>query len=85
MLETVRIRRQGYPVRFSFADFAGRFQFLLPPEERKAILEKPKDGSIMLIKYVKLPTTDYQIGKTKIFMKDRPAALYYYFFFFCFC
>jgi len=51
MLETVRIRRQGYPVRFAFQDFVDRFQFL-PPAEHKLLAQQSKGGCVDVIKYI---------------------------------
>jgi len=74
MLETVRIRRQGYPVRFAFQDFVDRFQFLLPPAERKLLAQKGKGGCVDIIKLIGLAPGDCVYGKSKIFFKDKPAS-----------
>jgi len=64
MLETVKVRKQGYPVRFAFADFVERFQYVLPPKERK--LSKNKSGCSDLVNAVGLSKPDFIIGKTKV-------------------
>jgi len=74
MLETVRIRRQGYPVRFAFQDFVDRFQFLLAPAERKLLAQKGKGGCADIIKLIGLAPGDCVYGKSKIFFKDKPAS-----------
>jgi len=30
MMETIRIRRAGYPIRHSFTEFVERYRFLIP-------------------------------------------------------
>ncbi|XP_047230270.1 unconventional myosin-IXb isoform X4 [Girardinichthys multiradiatus] len=66
MLETVRIRRSGYPAKYTFQEFIEQFRVLLPKnssasEEDIAELLKTKMG---------LNPTTYQIGKTKVFLKE---------------
>ena len=64
MMETVRIRRSGYPVRRVFDDFLFRYNVLgrqlspsLGPKEKcTAILQQYNVGS----------TKDWQTGKTKV-------------------
>ena len=70
MMETIRIRRAGYPIRHAFGEFIKRYRLLdpaIPPpggEDQKncealaiSILGAPVDG-------------DWQMGATKIFFKD---------------
>lgn len=75
MMETIRIRRAGYPIRHTFADFVERYRVLCPPmagvpysligDMRRATLDICETvfprGS---------PAADYQLGKTKVFLKD---------------
>ncbi|XP_041086324.1 unconventional myosin-IXb-like isoform X5 [Polyodon spathula] len=65
MLETVRIRHSGYSAKYTFQEFVGQFRVLLPKnsctsqEEVSALFEK-----------MGFNKNNYQIGKTKVFMKE---------------
>jgi len=70
MLETIRIRKQGYPSRPKFKDFVYRYKVLGFPcradvpgtaQSCRQILEKAGVDS-------------YQVGKTKVFLKDKHAG-----------
>ncbi|XP_075467349.1 unconventional myosin-IXb isoform X3 [Ascaphus truei] len=65
MLETVRIRRSGYSAKYTFQDFANQFQVLLPKSAAT-----PKDAIAELLERLGLHPHNYQIGKTKVFMKE---------------
>ncbi|XP_028840305.1 unconventional myosin-VIIa-like isoform X2 [Denticeps clupeoides] len=71
MMETIRIRRAGYPIRYSFAEFVDRYRVLLPgvsPAYKQVDLR----GTCQRIVAAVLRTDhDWQIGKTKIFLKDH--------------
>ncbi|KAL5482212.1 hypothetical protein EMCRGX_G022508 [Ephydatia muelleri] len=64
MLETARIRQAGYAYRLPFAEFAQRYDVLLSPRYTSA---DPVTSCRGILHYAKI--TDYQIGKTKIFLK----------------
>uniref|UniRef100_A0A672Z2N9 Myosin VIIAb n=1 Tax=Sphaeramia orbicularis TaxID=375764 RepID=A0A672Z2N9_9TELE len=67
MMETIRIRRAGYPIRYTFAEFVERYRVLMPGV-------KPEDlrGTCQQIVQARLGKhNDWQIGKTKIFLKDH--------------
>ncbi|XP_013996630.2 unconventional myosin-IXb isoform X2 [Salmo salar] len=66
MLETVRIRKSGYNAKFTFTEFLEKFKVLLPKEATSA----PKDIANLLQK-MGLGQSTYQIGKTKVFLKER--------------
>lgn len=73
MLETVRIRRAGYPVRKLFDDFSFRFRILL-----KGLGEVSTDTKSNCFKVLKAhePTEQqWQLGHTKVFMKEALEAL----------
>uniref|UniRef100_A0A7N6BV54 Myosin IXB n=1 Tax=Anabas testudineus TaxID=64144 RepID=A0A7N6BV54_ANATE len=66
MLETVRIRRSGYGAKYTFQEFMGQFGVLLP----KNATACKEDISPLLQKKMGLDPTTYQIGKTKVFLKE---------------
>ncbi|KAH0625728.1 hypothetical protein JD844_033934 [Phrynosoma platyrhinos] len=65
MLETVRIRQSGYSAKFNFKDFIEQFQVILPKNA-----EASKEEICALLTKLQLDTSSYQIGKTKVFMKE---------------
>ncbi|XP_030075574.1 unconventional myosin-IXb [Microcaecilia unicolor] len=65
MLETVRIRRSGYSAKYTFQDFMDQFQVLLPKNAKPT-----KDVISALLGKMELDRKNYQIGKTKVFMKE---------------
>uniref|UniRef100_A0A803Y2F3 Myosin VIIA n=1 Tax=Meleagris gallopavo TaxID=9103 RepID=A0A803Y2F3_MELGA len=71
MMETIRIRRAGYPIRYTFVEFVDRYRVLMPGV-------KPGDlrGTCQRIAEAVLgKDDDWQIGKTKIFLKDHHDML----------
>ncbi|XP_061594284.1 si:zfos-588f8.1 isoform X3 [Cololabis saira] len=66
MLETVRIRRSGYGAKYTFQEFIEQFRVLLP----KNTSPSKDDISALLGKKMGLDPTMYQIGKTKVFLKE---------------
>ncbi|KAJ6220970.1 hypothetical protein RDWZM_006782 [Blomia tropicalis] len=65
MLETVRIRQSGYSVRLTFDEFIQHYRILLP----KGLLSSKMDVQQFLLS-MKLQPDMYQIGKTKVFMRE---------------
>ncbi|KAM9761669.1 LOW QUALITY PROTEIN: unconventional myosin-IXb [Menidia menidia] len=66
MLETVRIRRSGYGAKYTFQEFIEQFRVLLPKNSPAS----KEDISVLLGKKMGLDPTTYQIGKTKVFLKE---------------
>ncbi|XP_073513352.1 unconventional myosin-IXb isoform X3 [Phyllobates terribilis] len=65
MLETVRIRRSGYSAKYTYQEFKDQFQVLLP---KSSTALKGKITS--LLEEINLDPHNYQLGKTKVFMKE---------------
>uniref|UniRef100_A0AAR2LJP9 Myosin VIIAa n=1 Tax=Pygocentrus nattereri TaxID=42514 RepID=A0AAR2LJP9_PYGNA len=65
MMETIRIRRAGYPIRYTFVEFVDRYRVLMPGVK----------GTCQRIAEAVLGRDDdWQMGKTKIFLKVfRPS------------
>ncbi|CAB1316642.1 unnamed protein product [Coregonus sp. 'balchen'] len=59
MMETIRIRRAGYPIRYTFGEFVDRYR-----EDLRGTCQK-------IVEAVLGRDDDWQIGKTKIFLKDH--------------
>ncbi len=68
MMETIRIRRAGYPIRHSYSDFVDRYRFLIDGVQ-PSHKEDCRAASGRICQAV-LGTADYQLGKTKVFLKD---------------
>uniref|UniRef100_A0A3P8ZKP1 Myosin VIIAb n=1 Tax=Esox lucius TaxID=8010 RepID=A0A3P8ZKP1_ESOLU len=65
MMETIRIRRAGYPIRYTFGEFVDRYRVLMPgvkPDDLRGTCQK-------IVEAVLGRDDDWQIGKTKIFLK----------------
>ena len=70
MLETIRIRKLGYPIRYKYSLFISRYRLLIG--QKPAFLEMPKDITQFMLS--KLSSTKYkqmyQIGWSKVFLKE---------------
>ncbi|EFA06086.2 hypothetical protein TcasGA2_TC008923 [Tribolium castaneum] len=67
MLDIIRIRKEGFPIHMNFDDFVNRYHCLsknrLPPDMMKACRD--------LLESYNLPKTEWQLGKTKVFMRSH--------------
>uniref|UniRef100_A0A669PYX4 Myosin VIIA n=1 Tax=Phasianus colchicus TaxID=9054 RepID=A0A669PYX4_PHACC len=75
MMETIRIRRAGYPIRYTFVEFVDRYRVLMPGV-KPAYKQVSRIAEAVLGK-----DDDWQIGKTKIFLKvlgslHQPSLLF---------
>ncbi|XP_055618591.1 unconventional myosin heavy chain 6 isoform X1 [Toxorhynchites rutilus septentrionalis] len=66
MLDIIRIRREGFPVHLTFDDFVQRYQCLT---KRFRNLSS-KDQALAVIKELNVPATEWQTGKTKVFLRS---------------
>ncbi|KAI3383021.1 hypothetical protein SNEBB_002133 [Seison nebaliae] len=69
MMETIRIRRAGYPIRHEYLEFIDRYRVCCEGVESS---QKTKDyrSAARRICATVLGNEDYQLGKTKVFLKD---------------
>ncbi|XP_055919890.1 unconventional myosin-VIIa isoform X2 [Eupeodes corollae] len=68
MMETARIRRAGYPIRHTFAEFVERYRILFPgikPAHKTDCLAATRK----ICKEILPPDSDYQFGQRKVFLK----------------
>lgn len=65
MLETVRIRQSGYPVRILYSEFVHQYRILL-----KNGLKSDKKDIGAFLESLRLNPDNYQMGITKIFMRE---------------
>ncbi|ESO02636.1 hypothetical protein HELRODRAFT_188784 [Helobdella robusta] len=72
MMETITIRRKGYPIRHTFAEFVDRYRILVSGIGVSTV-EDCKAASDKICSAV-LQEADYQLGKTKVFLKDAQDA-----------
>ncbi|NWX71482.1 MYO9B protein, partial [Alca torda] len=70
MLETVRIRRSGYSAKYTFQEFIDQFQVLLPKDAKAS-----KEDICVYLNKLKLNENYYQIGMTKVFMKEAERQI----------
>uniref|UniRef100_A0A9J8BUS8 Myosin X, like 1 n=1 Tax=Cyprinus carpio carpio TaxID=630221 RepID=A0A9J8BUS8_CYPCA len=72
MLETVKIRRAGFPVRRTFKDFFSRYKIILKEKEKAAVAsngdEKKKITDFLTLH--DRTKKEWQFGKTKVFLKE---------------
>lgn len=72
MLETIRIRRMGYPIRYTHEYFWKRFKCICPEVAPKG--EDFKASTSDLLKALGVPMPwECQLGKTKVFFKQDTA------------
>uniref|UniRef100_A0A672MLG0 Myosin VIIB n=1 Tax=Sinocyclocheilus grahami TaxID=75366 RepID=A0A672MLG0_SINGR len=69
MMETIRIRKAGYPIRHTFDEFLGRYRVLLKSSVCDPKTESAKKCCESICENV-LTEEDWKIGKTKVFLKD---------------
>ncbi|KTF89104.1 hypothetical protein cypCar_00017469 [Cyprinus carpio] len=73
ILDTIRIRKEGYPIRVPFHKFLNRYKALLGMKK-----PPPPDGDncvIMLMKLCPINKGDYQVGVSKLFLKENVYQL----------
>ncbi|XP_012581163.1 PREDICTED: unconventional myosin-VIIa isoform X3 [Condylura cristata] len=75
MMETIRIRRAGYPIRYSFVEFVERYRVLLPGVKPAYKQDDLRGTCQRMAEAVLGVHDDWQIGKTKIFLKDHHDML----------
>ena len=69
VLEGIRITRLGFPSRIAFGEFRFRYEVLAPPNLISKELMDDKVAAIKLLESFDIAPDEYQIGKSKVFLK----------------
>ncbi|KAL4688319.1 hypothetical protein H8959_004571 [Pygathrix nigripes] len=75
MMETVHIRKSGFPIRYVFEEFSQRFGVLLPSAVRMQLRGKFRQMTLGIADMWLRTDKDWKVGKTKIFLKDHQDTL----------
>nr|XP_047920128.1 myosin XVB [Anser cygnoides]XP_047920129.1 myosin XVB [Anser cygnoides] len=73
ILEAIHIKKEGYPVRLPFQNFLARYGLLAG--QAHSCLEKREVCVAVLSRVVGSPSDLYQIGVTKVFLKEKARQL----------
>ncbi|XP_063114886.1 unconventional myosin-VIIb isoform X2 [Cavia porcellus] len=75
MMETVLIRKSGFPVRYTFEEFAKRFRVLLTSTQRAQLQDNFREMTLSITNLYLETDKDWKLGKTKVFLKDHQDTL----------
>lgn len=70
MLETIRIRKTGYPVRLLFSHFVDRYRYLVPTNLPRGAPTKELCRLILEKAAPKEAHAQYQLGLTRVFLRE---------------
>ncbi|XP_071373725.1 unconventional myosin-VIIb [Centroberyx affinis] len=70
MMETIKIRKAGYPIRYTFDEFLERYRVLLKTSVCDPKTESKEKCCESICENVLAGEGDWKTGKTKIFLKD---------------
>ncbi|NXC29172.1 MYO15 protein, partial [Campylorhamphus procurvoides] len=73
ILEAIHIRKEGFPIRLPFHSFLARYGLLAGP--RLSCLEGREGCAAVLAHVLGNPSELYQIGVTKVFLKEKARQL----------
>ncbi|KAM4623634.1 unconventional myosin-XVB [Polymixia lowei] len=67
MLETIHIRKEGFPIRIPYTYFMERYGVLLP---QRSTQFSDREQTVALLEMLGAEEGQYQLGLTKVFLKD---------------
>ncbi|XP_058601232.1 unconventional myosin-VIIb [Onychostoma macrolepis] len=71
MLETIKIRKLGYPIRHTFKEFLQRYRVLLKTVQCDPNTEPAANCCAAICRAMIKDEEDWKIGKTKVFLRDH--------------
>lgn len=71
MMETIKIRRSGYPIRHDYYPFVFRYRVLVSSIQGPVNRIDLHDAAKKICHMILGTNADYQLGKTKVFLKDK--------------
>ncbi|XP_039154213.1 unconventional myosin-X isoform X1 [Drosophila simulans] len=71
VVDIIRIRREGFPIHFSHEDFEVKYKCLI----KNKSFEHPQKYLTNILEKSGMPPTEWQIGKTKIFLRNAAYEL----------
>ncbi|XP_060034081.1 unconventional myosin-VIIb [Erinaceus europaeus] len=75
MMDTVYIRKSGFPIRYTFEEFSKRFGVLLPSAVRMQFRDKFHQMTLRVAEMWLGTDREWKVGKTKIFLKDNQDTM----------
>ena len=69
MLDIVRIRKEGFPVHVPAASFVSKYRSMAAIMGKK-LPQDPVAAVRAIMTFINAPTTEWQIGKTKVFLRN---------------
>ncbi|KAI3645648.1 hypothetical protein MP228_008576 [Amoeboaphelidium protococcarum] len=67
MMETIKIRKIGFPLRFQYELVVNKFRFLIPDSAHGNV----RDACLKLMNALKIEPKNYKLGQTKLFLKQQ--------------
>ncbi|XP_023167898.2 unconventional myosin heavy chain 6 isoform X2 [Drosophila hydei] len=66
ILDIIRIRREGFPIHLTFSEFITKYKCLI----RNKTYSNSRNDILLVLRELQVPETEWQIGKTKIFLRS---------------
>ncbi|XP_060523322.1 unconventional myosin-XV [Cylas formicarius] len=71
MLDTIKIRQAGYPIRMKFQQFVERYRYLLPRIPRGSPYRELCRSILEQMPHTGTEGPDYQLGATRVFLREN--------------
>eukprot|EP01135_Chromosphaera_perkinsii_P000792 Nk52_evm80s151 gene=Nk52_evmTU80s151 len=76
LVENIRVRRAGFAYRMNYEVFLARYKMICPSTwPNWTVSSDPKEGVEALLKHVNIPSEEYALGKSKLFIRN-PTTFY---------